>query len=361
MYRTLSFAFFVAFVCLLSAKKPAAEENVNRKWDSSVLKRDAAWYKSDEAHEIARNVVLHQSIDGGWPKAVNLAVAPSQKRDRKDDSRGELSTFDNDATTLPLQFLARMVHVTGESSYETAFYRGFDYTLAAQYPNGGWPQYFPLRKGYYSNITFNDNAMIRVMTLLRSAASGKEPFEFVDANRRELASAAVNRGIECILKTQIKQSGKLTAWCAQYDPVTLEPAWARAYEPPSLSGAESVGIVRFLIELEEPTPSVKASIEGAVTWLRSVAIHGVRYEEFQNERGKKDRRIVSDSSAEPLWARFYELETNRPIFLGRDSIVRYDIAEIDYERRSGYGYYGDWPSGILAKNYPRWKQKHAPE
>ena len=129
-----------------------------------------------------------------------------------------------------------------------------DYLLAAQYPNGGWPQFFPLRDGYYSRITYNDNAMVNVLTVLRDAAAGKPPYAFVDEARRVKARAAVSRGIDIILRTQLKQDGKLTAWCSQYDEKALAPAWARAYEPPSLSGSESVGIVRFLMEIEQPTP-----------------------------------------------------------------------------------------------------------
>ena len=79
-----------------------------------------------------------------------------------------------------MQFLARMVHATGDARYRAAFDRGVDYLLAAQYPNGGWPQFFPLREGYYSHITFNDNAMISVLTVLREAAAGKPPYAFVD-------------------------------------------------------------------------------------------------------------------------------------------------------------------------------------
>jgi PelA/Pel-15E family pectate lyase len=349
---------FASLVLTFLVTLPSIAEAKSRQWNSSVLKHDDAWYRSDEAQAIANAVMRHQASDGGWPKNVNLTIPPSEKEASKDGkAKQSTSTFDNDGTTLPLQFLARMASASSEVDYRRSFYRGLDYTLAAQYPNGGWPQYFPLRKGYYSNITFNDNAMIRVMTLLRDVSSGEGAFSFVDDAHKEAASLAVQKGVECILRTQVKQNGKPTAWCAQYNPMTLQPTWARAYEPPSLSGAESVGIVRFLMELEEPTPEIKASIEGAIEWLQAVAIKGVRFEEFKNADGKKDRRIVKDPSADPLWARFYELKTNRPIFLDRDSIVRYDIAEIDYERRSGYSYYGDWAANVLAKNYPRWSHR----
>jgi PelA/Pel-15E family pectate lyase len=193
--------------------------------------------------------------------------------------------------------------------------------------------------------------------VLREAGAGRSPYAFVDEARRGKARAAVTRGIDLILRTQIKQEGRLTAWCAQYDEKTLVPAWARTYEPPSLSGSESVGIVRFLMDIERPPPEVIAAIEGAVAWFRGVAIQGLRLEEFTAADGRRDRRVVPDPAATPLWARFYELGTNRPIFLGRDSVVRYALSEIEHERRNGYAYYGRWAASLLDSDYPRWRDR----
>ncbi len=77
-----------------------------------------------------------------------------------------------------------MVQATRDIRYRAAFKRSINCLLAAQYPNGGWPQYFPLRKGYYSHITYNDDAMVNVLTVLRAAAAGKPPYDFVDQSRR---------------------------------------------------------------------------------------------------------------------------------------------------------------------------------
>ena len=155
----------------------------------------------------------------------------------------------------------------------------------------------------------------------------------------------------------MKQGGGLTAWCAQHDERTLEPAWARNYEPPTLSGSESVGIVRFLMEIDRPTPEIVAAVDAAVAWLKAVAIEGLRLEEFTGTDGTRDRRVVADPAAPPLWARFYDLGTNRPIFTGRDKVVRSVFSEIEQERRSGYAYYGTWPASLLATDYPRWRAR----
>jgi len=83
----------------------------------------------------------------------------------------------------------------------------------------------------------------------------------------------------------------------------------------------------------------------------------MRLDGFIDAQGRKDRRIVADPNAEPLWARFYELASNRPIFLDRDSMVRYSLAEIGQERRGGYAWYGNWADELLAKDYPEWRSK----
>lgn len=330
-------------------------------WGGSLLKRDAGWFGSEEARAVAESVMLYQSPQGGWPKGTDLAVPPRTAEAVPKPGGRLANSLDNGATTLPMRFLARVAHATGDARYRASFLRGVDYLLAAQYPNGGWPQFWPLRKGYYSHITFNDGAMIRAMSVLRDVARGEAPYDFVDAARRERAADAVELGVACILKTQIRQGGRLTAWCAQHDKDTLAPAWARAYEPPSLSGGESVGVVRFLMSIEEPSDEVIASVRGAVAWLRSVQVRGVRIERVRDAEGRIERRLVADPEAPPLWARFYELGTNRPLYVDRSSVFRYDYREISYERRSGYSYHGTWARSLLESEYPAWLEEHGEE
>lgn len=322
-------------------------------WDGEIVKRDRAWYATPEARQIAASVVLHQSPQGGWPKNHSLIVPPDAAP--IDDT--SKNTFDNQATTLPMAFLARIIEAGERPADRAAFDRGLDYTLAAQYPNGGWPQFYPVRPGYYAHITFNDDAMIRVMTMLRDIAAGSGPYGFVDSERRARARTAVAKGVQIILATQVRQDGALTVWCAQHDETTLQPAWARAFEPPSLSGNESVGIVRFLTSIPDPSAEVVIAVEAAVRWFEANAIHGVRFEPMTTSDGQPDARVVADPQAPPLWARFYELGTNRPIFLGRDSVVHYDVAQIERERRMGYRYYGAWPEVLLMTDYPAWRHR----
>jgi len=344
-------AALLAFSNALSANSP-------EKFDASVLDISPDWYASGEARDAADNVLLYQSSVGAWPKNTDLFARATASDIEILNSGGKGNTIDNDATTLPMRFIALVAQASGDRKYRESFLRGLDYLFAAQYENGGWPQFYPLREGYFSRITYNDNAMMNVMSLLRDIAAEKEPFTFVDDVRRARAANAVQRGLDVILKTQIRQNGKLTAWAAQYDEETLAPAWARTYEPPSLSGSESVAIVRFLMEIEHPTAEQVAAIDGAVAWLNAVAIRGYRFHRGPNADGVRDATIIPDPTAGPIWARFYELVTDRPLFLGRDSVYRYSLAEIELERRDGYAYYGTWPHELLSRDYPQWQARN---
>ncbi len=359
-YRLFS-AACVAFTSMCGSMPVLSAAELPSRWGDGYLRQSAEWYASAPARATADTVLLYQSSHGAWPKNTDLLKLISPDALAKIQTSGEANTIDNGATTTPLRFIALVASTdhTDTERFRTAVRRGVDYLLAAQYANGGFPQFYPLRQGYYSCITYNDGAMINALDTLRDVASGRPPFSFLDKERRAKSAAAVSRGIDCILRTQLKQNGRLAVWCAQYDEKTLEPAWARKYEPPSLSGSESSGTVRFLMAVENPTPEIVAAIEAAVTWFESAAIRGQRVETFTDAAGRRDRRVVLDPSAPTIWARFYDLGTNRPLFLGRDSVFHYTFAEIEQERRAGYAYHGDWPATLLARQYPAWRAKWA--
>ncbi len=322
------------------------------------LRRPDDWFKGAEAQRLAENILSHQSDSGGWPKNIDTTA-----RLYEGDRNKLAATFDNGATTGELRYLARMHRATGELRYREAFDRGLKYILDAQYVNGGWPQFAPPPKGtYHRYITFNDNAMVRLLEFVRDCSTS-DLFTFLPEDRRQAAGVAFERGVECILKCQVRAAGKLTVWCAQHDEVDFRPRPARSFELVSLSGAESVGIVRLLMTIEHPGPEVVAAIEAAVRWFDSARITGVREIRRDDPKAPKgsDKVIVKDPNAPPLWARFYEIETNRPLFADRDGVARYDLSQIGYERRNGYAWYGNWPQRLLERDYPAWKEARANE
>jgi pectinesterase len=332
-------------------------------WKRVVSGQPKEWYGSEEALKIAENVLLYQRNVGGWPKntPMHRALTESQKDElRKLQAVGEGATTDNGATFTELNFLSKVYGRTQKEDIKKAFLKGIDYLLAAQYENGGWPQFYPQRKGYYTHITYNDNSMVNIMLAVKAIAEKNGYYSISPDDATVLkAKKAFQKGVDVILKTQYKQHGVLSVWCAQHDEITLQPAQARSYELPSLSGGESPGIVLLLMSLDNPSPEIVNSIQSAVAWFNKVKINGIKMEGFTNKDGLKDRRIVTDKDAPPMWARFYELEDNRPFFCDRDGIKKYSLAEIGYERRNGYSWYGNGPQKVLDE-YKKWQPKWAP-
>ncbi|CAA9389611.1 MAG: rhamnogalacturonan acetylesterase [uncultured Pyrinomonadaceae bacterium] len=330
-------------------------------WNDAT-KQPPLWYQTDEAARIADQVVLYQKDSGGWGKNIDMAAILTQAdKDAlvKSKSGGE-TTIDNGATYRQIEYLAQVITASllktsppsNFPKYKEAFNRGLDFLFAAQYENGGYPQFFPLRKGYYTHITFNDNAMINVLKLMREIAKKKEDYTFVDEERRVKAEKAVEKALPLILKTQIEVNGAKTVWAAQYNENTLQPAPARKFEPISLTAGESVGIVRFLMYDSKPNQATIDAVEAAINWYRANKIEGIRW-----DRKNGENLVVKDKNAAPIWGRFYELKMMKPIFIGRDAVIHYDVMEIEAERRNGYAWYVSEPNELLEKDYPKWKAK----
>lgn len=325
---------------------------------NDVFKQKPLWYQTDEAARIGDQLLLYQKDNGGFEKNVDMALMlTTSEREKLAATKSDISetTIDNRTTYPQVAYLARLVTASmlKESppanlpKYKDAFNKGVDYLLASQYENGGFPQFYPLKKGYYSHITFNDDAMIGVLRVLRDIAQKKEDFKFADEERRAKAEAAVAKATALILKLQVEVAGKKTVWAAQYDEKTLKPAAARAFEPVSLTAGESVGIVKFLMQ-EKPPPEIVAAVESAIEWLRKNQINGIRW-----ERKNGENVVVKDPKAPPIWARFYQIETMKPIFIGRDGVIKYDVMQIEAERRNGYAWYVDGPRDLIEKDHPK--------
>ena len=314
---------------------------------------------------VLETVLAYQRHSGGWPKNYDrkrILTANEHRQLQKQRAQAD-TTIDNGATYTEIRLLAAAFDASGEPKLKFAALRGIDYLLKGQLDNGGWPQKFPGGRGYAREVTFNDNAMVGVMNLLKDIADNNVPFDFVPSSVRGRSASAVKRGISCVLKSQILVDGAPASWCAQHDRHTLAPCRGRSYELPSLSGSESVGIVRFLMRVEKPDLAVKQSIEGAVAWFKRVELTGIRVERKveESQPGGFDTVVVRDLGAPPLWARFYDLHTNKPIFSGRDGVPRASLAEIPHERRNGYSWLGPYARVLLDEDWPRWRKRNRPE
>ena len=314
----------------------------------------------------ADNMLLFQRSYGGWAKHFNKQIvnyqatySPQQIKEIRAQVNAEDATIDNKATTKEIRYLLSVYAKHKTPSYLQAAEKGIEYLLKAQYKNGGWPQYYPGVKDYHSQVTYNDHAMVNVLNLLKDLTGKKPTFEVLNATLVAKASAAIEKGIQCILKTQVVVNNKPTAWAAQYDPSTLKPADARKFEPAGLSSMESVGIIQFLMRIENPSTQVVAAIEHAKAWFQTAAIKGYESKIIPDANQPKGvDRILVPAENNTTWARFYDINTNQPFFCGRDGIKKNMLSQIEVERRVGYAWYGEWPQNLLDKQYPKWKLKN---
>lgn len=342
----------VVLAALLGRSSPASDPaaspaGTGTRPDWTTLSRlPDSWIPSAEGRRITDNLLSHQCALGDWPKNVNTAAHPFAGRPR-DQLHG---TFDNGATVGEIRFLARVQRVTGNPAAAEAVRRALRHVLAAQYLNGGWPQSFPAGNGYSRHITFNDGTMVNLLKLAREVSTSRD-FDFVGEAVRQSARSAFDRGIDCILRCQIRKANRLTVWCAQHDVETLQPRPARSFEPASLSGSESAGILDLLMSIDSPHPALQDAIRSGVAWFAASRLPGIRVETRDG-----DRVVVEDPASPGLWARFYDLESNRPIFAGRDGVIRHRLADIELERRTGYAWYGSWGEGV-ARRFVLWEQR----
>ena len=336
-----------------------------KKKNAELRCTDMNFFATEEARRIGDQVLLYQRVTGGWPKNIDMAREldeTSRARIEAEKGRRDDSTTDNDATIIQLGYLARLYKATGEEKYRDAFHKGIDFLLAGQYDNGGWPQFWPENRGYQIHITYNDNAMIGTMTVIRDLMYGMEPYDapglMPEGYRRKLMESFY-RGVECILATQIVTDGKLTVWCQQHDRDTYAPAPARAYELPSYGSNESAGILRLLMQIPDPDVRIKRSVHAAMRWLDDHKIRGYRYERV-NDRGQFEAKIIADADAPAMWARFYDLVYGEPYVCDRDGIPRRHLHQIGYERRNGYGWYSN-SVAMLYDMYDEWADRYDPE
>ena len=307
-----------------------------------------AWMRGPDARSLAETILSYQTPSGGWSKHVDMRRAPraaAQSFFSENEQWQYIATLDNNSTTSEMDFLARLDGVQPDARYRAAFSRALSYILDAQYPNGCWPQVYPLQGGYHDNATFNDDAIVHAATMVRDVAAGRYPFVGAPARRR--AAAASRQAEDCLLATQVRVDGLLTIWPQQAHPLTLLPSEARSYEHASLSAKESVPILLLLMDIAKPSAAVVRAVHAASNYLERTRITGLSYDGYVAQpRG----------GASPLWARMYEIGTNRPIFSNRDGIILYDWNRLT-DRRTGYGWYTDAPLAFRAR-YGDWTTRH---
>ncbi len=313
----------------------------------------------------ANNAITWQIPDvGGWDKAYDLHVSRERGTSNYNQSSGwtaqgggYMGTIDNGGTYSHMETIAQAYSITGDQKYKDSFAQAIAFLKNLQTEKGGFTQVYPKRGSYSDYVTFNDDAMVSVMKLLRNVYENKTPYtNIVDEAGRAEIKAMFDKGIEYILASQIEVQGVKAGWCAQHDPVTYEPKEAREYERPSISGSESVGIIELLMSLTDNQAAQEAGL-AAVRWFDE---HKLVDKAF-SKNGVKNAttgvvEYIYDKPGSTIWYRFYDLN-GVGFFSDRKSSAKweeyngyfYDPAEISEERRTGYSWMGNWPSAVIDK------------
>jgi len=397
-------------------QEPFQSTIANLKWLSLALTRPAAWYSTNEAKEVAENILIYQRTAGGWPKNIEMhwILTDTQKDSVTALKANHDAIFDNGATTTEMQFMGKMYNAVKDERYRAAVSKAIDFIIMAQYGSaykgeGGWPQYYPLKGyAYYDRITFNDNAITNLLRVLRLVYQKSEVFsQIVNDEVATKAKNCFDRGVKCILNCQVKENGVKTFWAAQHDENTLDPAVGRPHELPSYSGMEGSDILKFLMEIENPSQEIKDAVVAAVAWLEKVKVPNKKVEDIVSGGVIVDRQIVN-STGNDLWGRFMQIggdvgprvyskllnsyltnnsykqnvsssydasktwkfiygiyDNTRPECMYRYLYVYEDApfvnslpVSLDAERRKSYQYVGNWPQNTIKTLYPAWKTKN---
>jgi PelA/Pel-15E family pectate lyase len=298
----------------------------------------------DAAAAAARSAVSGQLCSGGWDYLVEFDPAKRARYPyRKDNNcpvKSDLpTTLDDNVTQGVLRLLMRVDrerNFQNAEIHESALF-ALDKLLAAQYANGAWPQRFtgpapaaghqPKKASYPAewsrqwpgeiyklHYTLNDNTLADMIDMMLEAGR---------IYNNNAYTAAARRAGDFLLLAQMPDPQP--AWAQQYDE-NMHPAWARVFEPPSISGGESQGICRILLVLYRETGEKKYidAVGPALKWLEASVLPGTT-------------RL----------ARFNELKTNRPLYITKGTQIqarglgskRIDGYELSYSPEKGITHY----------------------
>ncbi len=287
----------------------------------------------DAAMEAAQALVRGQLASGGWDYSIEFDPARRRKLPYRSDGGAagkNVTTLDDNTTQSAVRFLLRADRACAftNAAIHRCVTSALESLLAAQYPNGAWPQRFETppdaskfpvkpasypdswsrefpKRDYKADYTFNDNALADLIDTMFEASRVLADPAAGGAARTLGAACRTAAGKAGGFMLLARMPEPQPAWAQQYD-ADMHPSWARKFEPPSITGGESQGILRTLMLLYRETGERRflEPIPRTLDYLRASQL--------------ADGRL----------ARFYELKTNRPLYFTKDYRLVYDDGDL---------------------------------
>ena len=299
------------------------------------------------AIDAAQALMYGQLESGGWTASIDFdPKAPHADRYRNGKGRAKgknVSSLDDDKTQSAICLLMRVDKALGFRNGE--IHEGttlaLNSLLTSQFPNGGFPQGWrepvsqqPVKKASYPDYEWRTENRIKEYwdyytlndglagTVARTLHLAHQTYD--DARYRD---ALLKLGDFLILAQMPEPQ---PGWAQQYN-FDMQPMWARKFEPPAISGRESEDAMETLLFLNEITGDAKflAPIEPGIAWLK--------------------RSVLVDGQI----ARFYEMQTNRPLYFVRDT---YELTYDDSNLPTHYGFKAKPRIDRIEKRYQELQQ-----
>ncbi len=280
--------------------------------------------------------LIHGQLESGaWTNSVCFDPASKltgQYRNGKGKGRN-FSTLDDWISQSAIKFLILLDEVTefrSKTIHDSVVVAG-DALLGAQFSNGAFPQGWdetPASAGnslgktgnyptydwrtegrikeYWDLYTLNDDLAMSVTDTLFTAHRVYKDDKYLEA---------LKRFGDFLILAQMPEPQP--GWAQQYN-YEVQLVWARKFEPPAISGRETEGVLAMLMKLAVYTKDKKylEPIPAALAWLKRSALPNGQL------------------------ARYYELETNKPLYMERSGKV-YSLTHDDSNLPSHYGWKND--------------------
>lgn len=294
----------------------------------------------------ARALAYGQLKSGGWTNCIDFdprGTRTAEYRNGKGHGKDN-SSLDDGQTQSALLLMIRADEILEfkDAQIHESAQLALKALLQAQFPNGAFPQVWtgpvprpPVRKASYPAYDWRSEGRIKeywTMYTLNDNVCGYVTDTLLEAHRiygDDRYEQALRKMGDFLIQAQMPEPQP--GWAQQYS-FEMHPIWARRFEPPGISGDETQEVIETLMRISSATGDDRylSPIPAALAYLKKSLLN--------------DGRL----------ARYYELKTNRPLYMVRDG-KDYRLTYDDSNLPAHYGW--KWDSRIeqLETAYQRLK------